>query len=159
LPVIEFIFVHFVTKFILDVQSFYWTYICDGPAGSCIRTDELQDETISTFEVADQTNVDLFCCASVAGYKNVNINMNQIGDSQGTVNVNRKQELDESWVVCANQQTLLKRTSSRNQETLNCELIIDDQSYSTFSSVISIKGNWNLIREEKSKRLFRCYSF
>ena len=104
---------------LLDVQSFYWTYICHGPAGSCERSDDPTDETLSTFEVADQTNVDLFCCASVTGYKNVNINMNQIGEIRGNIDVKQKQELDGSWVVCANQHTLLKRTSSRESTNIN----------------------------------------
>jgi hypothetical protein len=67
--------------------------------------------------------------------------MNQIGEMRGQIHVKRKQELDESWVVCANQHTLLKQTSSKHHQTLTCELIIDDRSYSSLSSVIVIKGN------------------
>jgi hypothetical protein len=100
---------------------------------------------LSTFEVADQTNVDFFCCASVMGYKNLNLNMNQIGKIRGQIDIKRKQEFDGSWVICANQHTLLTRTSSRNQQTLTCELITDGRSYSSFASVIVMKGNCNWI--------------
>ncbi|UJR10020.1 hypothetical protein I4U23_014243 [Adineta vaga] len=123
-----------------DVQSFYWTYTCHAPTGSCIRTDDPNDDTLSTFEVADQTNVDLYCCASVIGYKNININMNQIGDIRRPINVHKKQELDGSWVVCANQHTSIKRIYSRNEETLTCELTTDGKVSSTLSSVIVVKG-------------------
>ncbi len=133
----------------IDVQSFYWTYICYGPAGSCIRSDDPADETLSTFEVADQTHLDLFCCASVTGYKSVNINMNQVGEIRGKIDVKHKQELDGSWVVCANQHTVLTKRSSRNQETLTCELITDNQSYSTLAGIIIMKGDWNLLRCKK----------
>jgi hypothetical protein len=67
--------------------------------------------------------------------------MNQIGKIRGKINVKQKEELDGSWVICANQHTLLKRTSSRNQETLTCELITDNRLYSSLSSVIVMKGN------------------
>ncbi|UJR36061.1 hypothetical protein I4U23_028797 [Adineta vaga] len=122
-----------------DIQSFYWNFICNGPIGSCERSDDLIDENLSRFEVADQTNLELFCCASVTGYKNVNILMNQVGDSRDIVEVNKKQELDGSWVVCANQRTVLKRTSYSNQQTLTCELLTDDRRHSTLSSVITMK--------------------
>lgn len=69
--------------------------------------------------------------------------MNEIGEIRGEIHIKRKQELDESWVICANQHTYLTRTSSRRQQTLTCELIIDDRSYSSLSSVIVMKGNLN----------------
>ena len=69
--------------------------------------------------------------------------MNEIGEIRGKVDIKRKQELDGSWVICANQHTLLKQTFSRNQQTLTCELIIDNRSYSSFSSIIVMKGNFN----------------
>ncbi|CAF0909349.1 unnamed protein product [Rotaria sordida] len=122
-----------------DVQSFYWNYICHGPIGSCERLDDVVDENLSRFEVADQTNTELFCCASVTGYGTVNIHMNRVGDSFGDVEVNRKQELDGTWVVCANQRTILRRTSNFNQQVLTCELLIDNQHNSMLSSVIIIK--------------------
>jgi hypothetical protein len=95
-------------------------------------------------EVADKTNVDLFCCASVTGYKNLNINMNQIGEIRGQIDIKRKQEYDGSWVICANQHTLLTRSSSsqNRQQTLTCELITDGRSYSSLTSVIVMKGNF-----------------
>jgi len=68
--------------------------------------------------------------------------MNQIGDNLGNVEVKKKQELDGSWVVCANQRTILKRTPFLRQQTLTCELLTDDRHYSTLSSVIIIKGDW-----------------
>ncbi|CAF0942876.1 unnamed protein product [Adineta steineri] len=122
-----------------DVQSFYWNHICYAPTGSCQRVDDVYDENLSKFEVIDQTNVELFCCASVTGYKNVNVYMNPIGDIRGNVEINRKQEIDGSWVVCANQRTILKRTPYLNQQTLTCELLIDDRRHSILSSVIIIK--------------------
>jgi hypothetical protein len=109
--------------------------------GSCVRSDDPTDVTLSTFEVADPTNVDLFCCASVTGYKNLNIKMNQIGEIRGKIDVKRKQELDGSWVICANQHTALTRTSSRHQQTLTCELITDNRPYSTLMSVTIMTGN------------------
>ncbi|CAF2188593.1 unnamed protein product [Rotaria magnacalcarata] len=119
-----------------DIDSFYWSYICHAQPGACIRFDDPTDETQSTFEVADKTKVDLFCCASVSGYTNININMNQIGDNQNKITIKRKQELDGSWVVCATQHTLLQRTYSRAPETFTCELLIDDQVYSSFYSAV-----------------------
>lgn len=124
--------------FVLDVESFYWSYVCHGPAGSCVRSDDATDDTLSTLQVSDRTNVDLFCCASVSGYKNIDMKMNKIGKIRGKINVKRRQELDGSWVICANQHTLLKRTSS--QQKLTCELITDDRSYSSVSSEIKMKG-------------------
>jgi hypothetical protein len=67
--------------------------------------------------------------------------MNPVGEIRGKIHVKRKQELDGSWVVCANQHTVLKRTSSRNQQTLTCELITDNRIYSSLSSAIVMKGN------------------
>ncbi|CAF3363942.1 unnamed protein product [Rotaria socialis] len=121
-----------------DIDSFYWSYICHAQAGACMRFDDPTDETQSTFEVADKTKVDLFCCASVSGYKNININMNQIGDNQNEITIKRTQELDGSWVVCANQHTFLQRTYSRTPDTFTCELLIDDQVYSSFNSVVTM---------------------
>ncbi len=130
--------------FFEDIQSFYWNYICHGPIGSCQRSDDLIDENSSRFEVADQTNIELFCCAAVTGYKNVNIQMNPIGDHRGNVEINKKQESDGSWVICANQQTILKRTSYYKQQTLTCELTVDNRHYSTISSLIIIKGDFHV---------------
>lgn len=96
---------------------------------------------MSRFEVADQTNIELFCCASVTGYKNVNILMNPIGDNHGSVEIKKRQDLDGSWVICANQRTILKRTPYLKQQTLTCELLTDDRHYSTLSSVIIMKGD------------------
>ena len=76
----------------------------------------------------------------MTGYTNVNIDMNQVGDTRDTVEVNKKQELDGSWVVCANQRTILRRNSYSNHQTLRCELLIDERQHSTLSSVITIKG-------------------
>jgi len=94
--------------------------------------------------------MELFCCASVTGYKNVNLYMNQVGDIRGSVEVNKKQELDGSWVVCANQRTILRRTPYLKQQTLTCELLTDDRRHSTLSSVIIMKGDENLIVNEKN---------
>ena len=123
-----------------DVQSFYWNYICHGPIGSCQRLNDPNNEDSSRFEVADQTSVEFFCCAAVTGYKTVQINMNQIGDDRDDVEVNKKQESDGSWVICANQRTILKLTAYNQQRVLTCELTIDNQRYSTLSSLIVIKG-------------------
>ena len=109
----------------LDVQSFYWTYVCHGPAGSCLRSDDATDETRSTIEIADQTRVDLYCCASATGYGKVNVQMSRVGEERAEIDVKRKQELDGSWVVCANQHTLFKRTASSKQQVFTCELIVD----------------------------------
>ncbi|CAF0910413.1 unnamed protein product [Adineta ricciae] len=122
-----------------DVQLFYWSYTCHAPIGSCVRTDDSNDDTLSTFEVADQTTVNLYCCASVNGLKNINVKMNRVGETRGDIHIKRKQELDGSWVVCANQHTLIKRTSSRNPQTLKCELITDNEPYSSLSSSIVVK--------------------
>ncbi|CAF0751094.1 unnamed protein product [Rotaria sp. Silwood1] len=122
-----------------DIQSFYWNYICHGPIGSCERLNDVADENSSRFEVADQTNIELYCCASVTGYQTVNIHMNRIGDTLSDVEVNKKQELDGSWVVCANQRTVLRRTSLFNQQVLTCELFTDNQQNSMLSSLIIIK--------------------
>lgn len=123
-----------------DVQSFYWNYICHGPIGSCQRLNDPNNEDSSRFEVADRTSVEFFCCAALTGYKTVQINMNQIGDDRDDVEVNKKQESDGSWVICANQRTILKRTSYNQQRVLTCELTIDNQRHSTLSSLIVIKG-------------------
>ncbi|CAF0910924.1 unnamed protein product [Adineta ricciae] len=123
-----------------DVQLFYWSYTCHAPVGSCVRTDDSNDDTSSTFEVADQTTVNLYCCASVNGFKDINVKMNRVGETRGDIHIKRKQELDGSWVVCANQHTLIKRTSSRNPQTLTCELVTDNEPYSTLSSSIVVKN-------------------
>lgn len=133
---------------LLDIDSFYWSYVCHGPVGSCIRFDDQTDETRSTFEVADQTKVDLYCCASVLGYENVNINMNQVGENQNDIIVKRTQDLDGSSVICANQHTVFQKTYSRNSDTLTCELIINDQVYSTYTSLITINGNEYKMKNE-----------
>ena len=131
------------------IDSFYWTYVCHGQPGSCIRSDDPKDQTLSIFEVADQTHVDLFCCASVMGYDNVKIKMNPVGSNRNKVRVRRKQELDESWVVCATQHTFLRRESSRRQEKLTCKLILDNQLYSSFTSTIQMKSNLTITMLEK----------
>lgn len=81
------------------------------------------------------------------GYKSVDIKMNQVGESQGKINVKRKQELDGSWVVCATQHTLFTKKSYQNQALFTCELITDDRSRSTLSTAILMKSNsiirWN----------------
>ncbi|CAF3340327.1 unnamed protein product [Rotaria socialis] len=102
-----------------DVQSFYWNYVCHGPAGSCERWDDLVDENSS--------------------YETVNVLMNQIGDNLGGVSVDRKQELDGSLVVCAKQRTIIRRTSVFNQQLLTCELLTNNRHHSMFSSFIVIK--------------------
>jgi hypothetical protein len=89
--------------------------------------------------VADQTNVELFCCATVTGYKGVSIQMNPIGDYRRDVEINKKEESDGSWVICANQQTIFKRTSYSQSQTLTCELSVDNRHHSTLSSLIIIK--------------------
>ena len=122
-----------------DVPSFYWNYVCHGPIGSCQRSDDLIDENSSRFEVADQTNVELFCCATVTGFNGVSIQMNPIGDYRRDVEINKKQEADGSWVICANQQTIIKRTSFSQQQTLTCELSVDNRHHSKLSSLIIIK--------------------
>ena len=132
----------FLEAFFEDVSSFYWTYICHGPIGSCQRSEDSIDENSSRFEVADQTNVELFCCAAITGYKSVSIQMNSIGDHRGNVQINKKQEPDGSWVICANQQTIFKRTSYYTPETLTCELSVDNRQHSTLSSSIIIKGDY-----------------
>jgi hypothetical protein len=71
--------------------------------------------------------------------------MNQVGESRSNVEVNKKQELDGSWVVCANQRTVLRRTPYQNQQTLTCELLTDDRRHSRLASVIIMKGSLNLI--------------
>jgi len=65
--------------------------------------------------------------------------MNQIGDNRDNVEVKKKQELDGSWVICANQRTILKRTPYFKQQTLTCELLTDDRYHSRLSSVIIMK--------------------
>jgi len=124
--------------FLLDVDAFYWTYVCHGAAGSCARSGD-----DSRFEVADETNVDLFCCATVIGYKNVKINMNQIGNLREKIYVKQKQDVDGSLVICSNQHTFLSRTSTRNSRGLTCELILDGQVYTTISTNIVMKGKKN----------------
>ena len=124
----------------LDVQSFYWNSVCHGPIGSCQRTDDLLDENRSEFEVADRTSVELFCCASITGYNNVDIRMNALGENYGSVEVARKQEPDGSAVICASQRTTLKQLPYKNQQTLKCDLLIDGQRHSSLFSVIKIKG-------------------
>ena len=124
-----------------DVESFYWTYTCHGPLGSCDRSDDSNDESASAFVVADQSDVDLYCCASAAGYKNVNIKMSQIGESQGKIDVKRKQELDGSWVVCATQHTRFTRQSYENQALFTCELMTDDRLHSSLTTAVIMKGN------------------
>ncbi|CAF4331040.1 unnamed protein product [Rotaria sp. Silwood2] len=148
---------------VTDVQSFYWNYICHGPIGSCERWDDVVNESLSQFEVADQTNIELFCCASVTGYQTVNIHMNRVGDILGSVEVNKKQELDGSWIVCANQRTVLRRTSIFNQQLLTCELLTDNRPNSMLSSLIIIKDsihpdpslNYNsYVKENKDSEYF-----
>lgn len=68
--------------------------------------------------------------------------MNQIGDISGKVETRKKQDLDDSSVICANQRTIIKRTSYSGQQTLTCELFTDSRRHSTLSSVIIIKGNF-----------------
>jgi len=65
--------------------------------------------------------------------------MNQVGDNLDNVEVKKKQELDGSWVICANQRTILRRTPYFKQQTLTCELLIDDRHHSTLSSMIIMK--------------------
>ncbi|CAF3337304.1 unnamed protein product [Rotaria sp. Silwood2] len=122
-----------------DVDLFYWSYICHGQPGACMNFNDPADETRSTFEVADQTYVDLSCCASVTGYEHINIKMNQVGENQDRITIKRKQELDGSWVVCANQHTLFKRSYSRFPEKLTCELMIANRVHSSLTSVVEIK--------------------
>ena len=137
----------------LDVQFFYWTYVCHGPAGSCLRSDDAADETRSTIEIADQTRADLYCCASATGYSKVNVQMSRAGVERAEINVKRKQELDGSWVVCANQHTLFKRTASSSQQVFTCELIVDDRSYSTLHANVVIKGKqFSCERSERTHR-------
>ena len=124
----------------LDVHSFYWNSVCHGPIGSCERTDDLIEENRSTLEVADRTNVELFCCASITGYANVDIRMNAIGENYRSVEVERKQEADGSAVICASQRTILNQLTSRNQQTLKCDLLINGQRHSSLFSVIKMKG-------------------
>ncbi|CAF4646978.1 unnamed protein product [Rotaria sp. Silwood1] len=122
-----------------DVDLFYWSYICHGQPGSCLTFNDLLDETQSTFQVADQTYVDLYCCASVMGYDHINIKMNPVGESRDRIKIKRKQELDGSWVVCATQHTFFKRISSRYTEKLTCELIIANRIYSSLITTIEMK--------------------
>ncbi|CAF1049256.1 unnamed protein product [Rotaria sordida] len=124
---------------VADVDLFYWSYICHGQPGACMTFNDPSDETRSTFEVADQTYVDLFCCTSVTGYEHVNIKMTPVGEIRDRITIKRNQELDGSWVVCANQHTVFKRTSSRYPERLTCELVIDNRVHSSLISVIDIK--------------------
>lgn len=134
---------------VLDVESFYWSYICHAQAGSCMRFDDPLDQSMSTFEVSDQTPVDLFCCASVIGYENINIKMNEVGKTRDKIHVKRRQELDGSWVICANQHTFFTREYHTKQETLMCDLIIDDNIYSSFTTTIELIGNMIEIRLRK----------
>ena len=67
--------------------------------------------------------------------------MNQVGDNFGRIEVTKKQEIDGAWVVCTSQRTTLRRTPFSNQATLTCKLLIDNQHYSTLTSVIIMKGN------------------
>ena len=69
--------------------------------------------------------------------------MNQIGQIRGQIDVKQKQDYDGSLVICANQHTLLTRSSSsrNHQQTLTCELITDGRSYSTLTSVVVMKGS------------------
>lgn len=122
------------------MQSFYWNHICHGAVGSCERVDDPDDENLSRLQVADRTVVELFCCASVTGIKTVDIHMNQVGEMRERVAVNKRQELDGSWVVCATQQAMFRRTPYANQQTLTCELLADERRHSTLSSVITVTG-------------------
>jgi hypothetical protein len=70
--------------------------------------------------------------------------MNPIGDTRPNVEVKKKQETDGSWVVCANQRTVIRRTPYLNQQILTCELLTDDRRHSTLSSIIIIKGEYNI---------------
>ena len=75
--------------------------------------------------------------------------MNQIGNYRGNVEVNKKQELDGTWVICADQRTILKRTPYNKQQTLICELTLDNRQHSTLSSLIIIKGDWSYLLKER----------
>lgn len=97
--------------------------------------------------------MEIFCCASVTGYESVNVFMNQVGDTISGVEVKKKQEPDGSWTACAQQRTVIRRTSIFNQQLLTCELLTNNQQQSILSSIIVIKGNANTIRY-KNKRLF-----
>jgi hypothetical protein len=115
--------------------------VCHGPAGSCQRTDDSLDGANSLFEVADRTQVDLYCCASTTGYKMIDMKMTSIEHTRDAVQIKRREQLDGSTVICANQQSLFRQVSKRYLPTLKCELIVDNRSYSTLTSTIVVKGN------------------
>jgi hypothetical protein len=126
--------------FLAEIHSFYWNYICHAPLGSCEREDDRADESLSSFSVADQSDVELFCCASTTGYSKVDIEMNQVGNYRANIELKRRQEPDGSSVICAHQRTRFRTTPYQKPETLTCELVIDSQRHSMLSSVIFIRG-------------------
>jgi hypothetical protein len=69
--------------------------------------------------------------------------MSPVRGIQGSVAVKRSQELDGSWVICADQHIYIKRTSSNDQQVFTCELVTDDLPYSSFSAVIVVNGNFD----------------
>lgn len=76
--------------------------------------------------------------------------MNQIGENYANMEIKKKEEIDGSLVICANQYTTLKRRYDGKQETLTCELLTDNRHHSTLSSVIIIKGYSKFIYIEKN---------
>jgi hypothetical protein len=123
-----------------DVHSFYWNYICHGPLGSCERLDDPIDEYLTTFKVTDHTDVELFCCASMTTFEQIDIRMNQVGDHHSHIDVQRKHELDGRSVLCAHQRTQFIRKPYQTSQSFTCELLIDDQRLSILSSMILIQG-------------------
>ena len=139
-----------------EIHSFYWNYICHAPLGSCERVDDRIDESRSSFAVADESDVELFCCASTTGYDKVEIQMSQVGNYRASIELKRRQEPEGSSVVCAEQRTRFRRTPYQQQETLTCELVIDGRRHSMLSSVIFIQGLFFISTTEMSNKVARC---
>ena len=123
-----------------EIHSFYWNYVCHAPLGSCERADDVIDDSRSSFTVADQTDAELFCCASTTGYDKVDIQMTQLGNYRASIELKRRQEPDGSSVVCAHQRTRFQSTLYQQQQTFTCELLVDTRRHSTLSSVIFFRS-------------------
>lgn len=65
--------------------------------------------------------------------------MNSIGENTRPVEIERKQEFDGSSVICAQQRTKFLRRIYQNQQTLTCQLFVNNQPFSTLTSSIFLK--------------------
>ena len=123
-----------------DVQMFYWNFICHGPLGGCERTDDYFDRQKSSFQVADQVEVEFFCCASAVGHDHLDIQMNPVGFFRSKIDVDQKQQADGSIAICAHQKTRFQHSIYQKLEYLNCQLLADQRALSKISISIMING-------------------